>query len=729
MMNLRQKRGENVDVEWAAVIILCFGFRVFKKESWGEIGETVVEAVECDRCPCPSSSRVQSVDIEFIAFISNAGAISGGSVLEDRLELLSDDHGAMHMVTIARILGEVHLFVVHRMCDEPQIIEMLEYNVGTTDGGQVDEVGELGGEKVDVVDKMGDAGHVEAEPEGVHTVLVEDELVGGEPERGEGVEGDPVEGETIQPKPLEAEPLEPQGLEPEPLEAEVEEPQGLEPEPLQAEPHREHTVGTSDRVAHVDSWSDSGHHGSTQESVHGANVLCMSNDHLDQDILSPLVIKICDVSWCHHNNLTDTISVESTYMANIAKLILQSRHDYPKINQAVECDRCPCPSSSRVQSVDIEFIAFISNAGAISGGSVLEDRLELLSDDHGAMHMVTIARILGEVHLFVVHRMCDEPQIIEMLEYNVGTTDGGQVDEVGELGGEKVDVVDKMGDAGHVEAEPEGVHTVLVEDELVGGEPERGEGVEGDPVEGETIQPKPLEAEPLEPQGLEPEPLEAEVEEPQGLEPEPLQAEPHREHTVGTSDRVAHVDSWSDSGHHGSTQESVHGIHDEGLVGSIGEELDGLSTNNMGSDSTSEESHSPPVGSIGEELDGLSTNNMGSDSTSEESHSPPVGSIGEELDGLSTNNMGSDSTSEESHSPPVGSIGEELDGLSTNNMGSDSTSEESHSPPVGSIGEELDGLSTNNMGSDSTSEESHSPPHQGVQLNILTKDHVGVEDQ
>jgi len=117
--------------------------------------------------------------------------VGGGSVLEDRLELLNDDRGAMHMVTIARILGEVHLFVVHRMCDEPQIIEMLEYNVGTTDGGQVGEVGELGGEKEDVVDKVGDAGqsepvgeaeceldkvgvggpaHVEAEPEGVHTV-------------------------------------------------------------------------------------------------------------------------------------------------------------------------------------------------------------------------------------------------------------------------------------------------------------------------------------------------------------------------------------------------------------------------------------------------------------------------------------------------------------------------------------------------------------------------------
>jgi len=213
----------------------------------------------------------------------------------------------------------------------------------------------------------------------------------------------------------------------------------------------------------------------------------------------------------------------------------------------------------------------------VGGGSVLEDRLELLSDDCGAMHMVTIARILGEVHLFVVHRMCDEPQIIEMLEYNVETADGGEVGEVGELGGEKQDVVDKVGDAGqsepvgegeceldkvgeggpaHVEAEPEGVQTVPVEDELVGGELKRGEGVESDTIEGEVVKPEPLEAKPLKAQGL---------------EPEPLQAEPHGEHTVGldnvgTSDRVALVDSWSDSGRHGSTQGSFHGIHDEGLV-------------------------------------------------------------------------------------------------------------------------------------------------------------------
>jgi len=73
--------------------------------------------------------------------------VGGGSVLEDMSELLSDDSGAMHMVNIARLNGEVHLFVVHKMCDEPDIIEMLEYNVGTTDGGEVGQGGELGGEK------------------------------------------------------------------------------------------------------------------------------------------------------------------------------------------------------------------------------------------------------------------------------------------------------------------------------------------------------------------------------------------------------------------------------------------------------------------------------------------------------------------------------------------------------------------------------------------------------
>ena len=98
-----------------------------------------------------------------------------------------------------------------------------------------------------------------------------------------------------------------------------------------------------------------------------------------------------------------------------------------------------------------------------------------------------------------------------------------------------------------------------------------------------------------------------------------MQPEPDGEDTIGLDnldtaegfveggDRVAHVESWSDFGPDGSTDESVHGHHDEGLidvsidsdikhepykwqgsvyveVGSIGEELGGPS------DTTSEES-------------------------------------------------------------------------------------------------------------------------------------------
>ena len=47
--------------------------------------------------------------------------------IEDMLDILNDDYGAMHMVNIARLNGQVHLFVVHKMC-EPEIIEMSEYN-------------------------------------------------------------------------------------------------------------------------------------------------------------------------------------------------------------------------------------------------------------------------------------------------------------------------------------------------------------------------------------------------------------------------------------------------------------------------------------------------------------------------------------------------------------------------------------------------------------------------
>jgi len=40
---------------------------------------------------------------------------------------LSDDRGACHMVNIATLNGQVHLYVVHRV-DEPQVVNMLEYH-------------------------------------------------------------------------------------------------------------------------------------------------------------------------------------------------------------------------------------------------------------------------------------------------------------------------------------------------------------------------------------------------------------------------------------------------------------------------------------------------------------------------------------------------------------------------------------------------------------------------
>ncbi|WVZ08284.1 hypothetical protein V8G54_021630 [Vigna mungo] len=56
----------------------------------------------------------------------------GGSVLDDRLEPLSDDRGAMHMMNLARLNGQVHLFVVHTV-SEAEIVHLLEnvpHNIG-----------------------------------------------------------------------------------------------------------------------------------------------------------------------------------------------------------------------------------------------------------------------------------------------------------------------------------------------------------------------------------------------------------------------------------------------------------------------------------------------------------------------------------------------------------------------------------------------------------------------
>jgi len=68
------------------------------------------------------------------------------------LELLSDDRGACHMVNIATLNGQVHLYVVHKV-DEAKVVNLLEYHPvveegdvregvqvqNEDDGGEVDE--------------------------------------------------------------------------------------------------------------------------------------------------------------------------------------------------------------------------------------------------------------------------------------------------------------------------------------------------------------------------------------------------------------------------------------------------------------------------------------------------------------------------------------------------------------------------------------------------------------
>ncbi|WVZ18440.1 hypothetical protein V8G54_005762 [Vigna mungo] len=64
-------------------------------------------------------------------------SLGGQSVDPDRLELLTDDRGAMHMLNIARLNDEVHLYVVHNMM-EPEIIEMIDWV-----GGHLDDEGDV----------------------------------------------------------------------------------------------------------------------------------------------------------------------------------------------------------------------------------------------------------------------------------------------------------------------------------------------------------------------------------------------------------------------------------------------------------------------------------------------------------------------------------------------------------------------------------------------------------
>jgi len=53
--------------------------------------------------------------------------VGKGSMLENKLKLLSDDKGALHMVNIARRDGNVHLFVVHTVSEAEVVDNFLEY--------------------------------------------------------------------------------------------------------------------------------------------------------------------------------------------------------------------------------------------------------------------------------------------------------------------------------------------------------------------------------------------------------------------------------------------------------------------------------------------------------------------------------------------------------------------------------------------------------------------------
>ena len=52
--------------------------------------------------------------------------IGGCAVLEERLQHFYDDVGALHMVNIVKRHGEVHIFMIHSIC-EVELVHMLEY--------------------------------------------------------------------------------------------------------------------------------------------------------------------------------------------------------------------------------------------------------------------------------------------------------------------------------------------------------------------------------------------------------------------------------------------------------------------------------------------------------------------------------------------------------------------------------------------------------------------------
>ncbi|KOM54462.1 hypothetical protein LR48_Vigan10g035400 [Vigna angularis] len=126
-------------------------------------------------------------------------SVGGASVLDDKLESLCDDTAAMHMVNLARLNGEVHVFVIHPV-SEPEVIHMLEY-VGN-DEGQVEERGDVDCEQQQMGDVDGEEQEMGEQVE-VDAVMEEEvvrvEQVGGVLEEMGDVDGEEQEmGEQVE---------------------------------------------------------------------------------------------------------------------------------------------------------------------------------------------------------------------------------------------------------------------------------------------------------------------------------------------------------------------------------------------------------------------------------------------------------------------------------------------------------------------------------------------------
>ncbi|WVZ16531.1 hypothetical protein V8G54_009513 [Vigna mungo] len=131
-------------------------------------------------------------------------SVGCGPVLDDRLEPLSDDVGGMHMVNLAHLNGQVHLYVMH-IVSEAEVIHMIEYNVdegGDEVAPQVNECGE--GAQVaegmdDGVRQQLDEG-VGGHGQRVEVVFGEDQMTKAfenEGERTEALDGDRIDVEEV----------------------------------------------------------------------------------------------------------------------------------------------------------------------------------------------------------------------------------------------------------------------------------------------------------------------------------------------------------------------------------------------------------------------------------------------------------------------------------------------------------------------------------------------------